>query len=188
MEDDEIVALYWARSEQAVKETARKYGKYCYAIAYRILASEEDAAECVNDTWLHAWNSIPPHRPVIFSAFLGKLTRRAALHRWRYYHAEKRGGGEMALVLEELENCIPAHGSVQETLESKELTAHLNSFLRTLPKTERRVFVCRYWYLDPIADICMQFGFSQSKVKSMLYRTRIKLLSYLQKEGFIDEK
>lgn len=187
MDDDDIIALYWARSEQAIKETALKYGRYCYAIAYRILENGEDATECVNDTYLQAWNSMPPHRPAVFPTFLGKLARRTALHKWRYQNAEKRGGGEVAFALEELEDCIPTQGSVHEELEALELTTYINAFLRALPETERHVFVCRYWYLDPIADICTQFGFSQSKVKSMLYRIRKKLLVYLKKEGLFDE-
>ena len=187
MDDDGIVALYWARSERAVEETVCKYGSYCYTIAYRILENIEDASETVNDTYLHAWNSMPPHRPVVLSTFLGKLTRRAALKKWRYRNAEKRGGGEVALALDELTECIPARESVHDALESSELAKLISAFLAALPKTERRIFICRYWYLEPIADICAQFDFSQSKVKSMLYRTRGKLLSYLKKEGVFDE-
>lgn len=188
MEDDGIIALYWSRAERAVEETAAKYGGYCYAIAYRILANAEDAYETVNDTYLYAWNSMPPHRPAVLSTFLGKLTRRAALNKWRYRNAEKRGGGEVTLALDELVDCIPSQESVQEALETEELAKRISRFLAALPKTERRVFICRYWYLDPIAKLCEQFGFSESKVKSMLYRTRKKLLSYLREEGVIDEK
>lgn len=183
MEDHEIVSLYWRRSETAIQETQSKYGSYCSAIAYGILFSHEDAAEVVNDTYMSAWNSIPPHRPSVFRTFLGKITRRIAIDRWKEAHADKRGGGEMPLALDELGDCIPAPGLVEHEIEKLRLTAALNSFLRQLPNTEQRVFICRYWYLDSIAAISAQFHFSQSKVKSMLSRTRKKLKIYLEKEG-----
>ena len=187
MEDQEIVALYWQRDERAIAETSSKYGRYCHAIAYRILADQEDAEESVNDTYVHAWNGMPPHRPAVLSTFLGKITRRVSLHKWRYRTAAKRGGGQVALVLEELADCVPDAAGVEREVEAQVLTAALNTFLRVLPDWERRVFLCRYWYLDSIREISKQFGFSQSKVKSMLYRTRGKLLTYLRKEGVWDE-
>ncbi len=188
VKDEDIVALYWARDESAVKETAEKYGGYCYQIALQILCDREDAVECVNDAYLNAWNSMPPHRPAILSTFLGKITRFAALKKRRGMQAAKRCGGEPALVYEELEECIPADGDIASALEGKELAAVIDRFLILLPTTERRVFVCRYWYFDSISSICEQFGFSESKVKSMLFRTRKKLLSSLKKEGVIIEK
>ena len=183
MEDQQIVALYLQRKEQAIAETAAKYGNYCYSIARNILDNREDAEEAVNDTYLGAWRAIPPHQPAVLSTFLGKITRRAALKRWNQSRTQKRGGGETALVLEELSDYISDNGSAETAIETAELTQLLNRFLRTLPQTERTVFICRYWYMDSIRDIGQRFGFSQSKVKSMLARTRKKLHTYLQKEG-----
>lgn len=181
MEDSRILDLYWQRSQQAIAETAKKYGRYCFSIAFNILENGADAEETVNDTYLGAWNAIPPHRPANLSTFLGKITRRLALKRWEANRAAKRGGGETALVLEELAGCIPGK-SLEETMNERELSRILQKFVRDLPRTERRVFICRYWYLDPIANIAKEFGFSQSKVKSMLLRTRNKLKKELEKE------
>jgi len=183
MEDAQIVQLYFDRSETAISETAQKYGKYCYSIAYNILASRSDADETVNDTYLGAWRSIPPHKPQRLGTFLGKITRRLALAKWKARTAQKRGGGETALALEELGECIPDHNTPERMIEMKELTQQLNSFLKTLPETEQQVFVSRYWYLNPVKDVAVRFGFTESKVKSMLSRTRKKLAAYLQKEG-----
>ncbi len=187
MNDAAIVTLYWERSERAIEETAAKYGRYCHSIAYNILYNEEDAKECVNDTYMSAWNSMPPHRPEILSTFLGKITRRISLKKWRYKNAEKRGGGEVPLALEELMECIPAGGHIGERIEAEELSKAISEFLLKLKDTERRVFVLRYWYLKSVVDISKQFGFSESKVKSILYRVRLRLLEYLKKEGMFDE-
>lgn len=184
MEDQEIVSLYWNRHERAIEETEKKYGKYCYSIAYRILENHEDSEESVNDTYIDAWNSIPPHKPNMLSTFLGKITRRIAIDKWRISHAEKRGCGECALVLDELEECITAENSVETELEKKQLTEAVNGFLQTLSLTERRIFICRYFYMDSVESVCKKFGFSESKVKSMLFRAREKLRVYLRKEGF----
>jgi len=182
MEDEQIIALYWARSERAIAESALRYGGYCRAVAFRILGQAEDAEECVSDTWLGAWNAMPPHRPAVLSSFLGKITRRLAMKRWRFLDAARRGGGETALSLEELDECIPdAHAS--RSADAAELAQLLDRFLEALGETERRVFVCRYWYLLSIAELSHRFGFSQSKVKSMLARTRAKLKIFLEKEG-----
>ncbi len=183
MEDQEIVALYLERNQNAIAQTAAKYGKYCFTIAYNILYNHEDADESVNDTWLHAWKSIPPHEPRILSTFLGKLTRYICLKKWRGKHAQKRGGGEVPLVLDELTEILPGSSNPEEETDEKHLTEILNRFLQNLPVTERRVFLCRYWYLDPIAQISKQFDFTESKVKSMLLRTRKKLAKTLEKEG-----
>lgn len=183
MEDSDIVALYWARREQAVTETAAKYGSYCHSIAQNILANPEDAEESVNDAYLAAWNAIPPHRPAVLRTFLGKLTRRQALKKWRDGVREKRGGGETALALEELEECVPSGSGAEDAVMAAELALALRRFVAGLPDTERRVFLCRYWYLDPVRTVSRTFGFSESKVKSMLHRTRTKLRTYLQKEG-----
>lgn len=185
MEDDNIVSLYWARSENAIAETLKKYENYCFSIAYHILGNAEDANECVNDTCLDAWNNIPPHRPLVLSAFLGKITRRISIDKWRSRTAQKRGGGEIALVLDELSDCIPSSQSVEHAVESAELSQLIDSFVMTLSPAERRVFICRYWYLDSISEIAQRFGFSQSKVKMMLHRQRKRLLNRLEREGFL---
>ena len=185
MEDIQIIELYWSRDESALSASSEKYGAYCHAIAMNILENIPDAEESVNDTWLCAWNAIPPQRPSVLSAFFGTLTRRISLNRRREYHAQKRGGGQVSLALDELGEVISSTVSVEDALEAKELSVAVDAFLRTLPKTERRVFLRRYWYLDSIAEIARRFGFSQSKVKSMLHRTRGKLLSHLRKEGYL---
>ena len=184
MDDDRIVALYWSRSEAAITETAAKYGSYLRSISFSILGSREDAQECVNDTYHDAWNAMPPHRPSVLSASLGKITRRNSIDRWRKRNAEKRGGGELPLALEELEECVSGSGSVEDAVQRKELEQLLDRFLDTLPVTERRVFLRRYWYLDSVQSIAWQFGFSQSKTASMLHRTRAKLRALLEKEGY----
>lgn len=182
MKDKEIVALYFQRSDQAIMETSRKYGAYCRSIAGNILQNDADADECVNDAYLGAWNSIPPNSPANLATYLGKLTRRISLQRWRANRSLKRGGGETALALDELEECIPSSYTVEKELEQKELAAALNRFLATLKETERAVFLCRYWYIASIDQIAAAFHFSSAKVKSMLYRTRQKLQRYLYEE------
>ena len=183
MEDAQIVALYLDRNEQAIDETAAKYGNYCFSIAFNILDHRSDAEETVNDTYLGAWRSIPPHRPVRLSTYLGKITRRLALGKWKAGNAQKRGGGEMPLALEELGECICTDENPEQAMELQELTNTLNTFLKDLPETEQRIFVYRYWYLYPIKNIAREFSFSESKVKSMLSRIRMKLKEYLKKEG-----
>lgn len=185
MEDSQIIGLYFARDERAITETAAKYASYCHSIAYRILESHPDSEEVVNDTYMGAWNAIPPTHPVSFSAFLGKIARRLALNRWRDSRTEKRGGGEPALALEELEGCIPDRSSVEAVLENKELSASISRFVRDLPKEEQRIFVLRYWHLYSIRDIAEKYHYSESKVKSMLSRTRQKLQKHLAKEGVL---
>ena len=185
MTDARIIELYFERQERAITETDRKYGPYCRTIAYNVLHSHEDAEESVNDTYLRAWNSMPPERPNILSAFLGKICRRLSIDRWRRANAEKRGGGEMPLALEELSYCVPAGGgNPADELELKELQRLYERFLAALPTTERRVFLCRYWYMDSVADISHRFGFTEAKVTSMLHRTREKFRAILEKEGY----
>ena len=187
MEDKEIIDMYLRREEAAVSATAKKYGNYCYSVAYNILYNKEDAEESVNDTYLGAWNSIPPHEPEVLSSFLGKITRYVSLKRRRDKLAQKRGRGELSLAYEELADCIPANHDIDAALEAKELAVHINRFLSGLPSTERQIFVCRYWYFDSIASISRQFGFQETKVKSMLFRTRTKLRNKLIKEGVMIE-
>lgn len=184
MDDEKIIALYWARLEKAITETKRKYGRYCYAIAYRILRNPQDAEECENDTYLDAWNQIPPSRPTAFSTFLGIITRRISLDRFRKSHAEKRGGGETAVSLDELEECIALGKALDETIEEKMLAESISRFLRALPETEASVFIHRYWHFRSISEIAKAYAFSESKVKMTLKRTRDQLRLYLESEGF----
>lgn len=142
MEDLEIVELYWNRNEDAIKHTQDKYGNYCYSIANSILHNNEDSQECVNDTYLGAWNAIPPHHPLVLSTFLGKITRRLSLNKWRSRTAKKRGGGEVALSYEELEECLGTD-SIAKQLEAKLLAESIDEFLLTLKADDRRIFVCR---------------------------------------------
>ena len=185
MDDEKIIALYWARQEKAISETKRKYGRYCYSIAYRVLRNKQDAEECENDTYLNVWNLIPPTKPTVFSTFLGIITRRISLDRFRKYYAEKRGSGETALSLDELEECISNGKTLDEEIEEKMLAGAISDFLRTLSETEASVFIHRYWHFRSVAEIAKSYAFSESKVKMMLKRTREKLRLYLESEGFL---
>lgn len=184
VEDSKIVDLYWERSEQAISETQNKYGHYCLSIARNILPTREDAQESVNDTYLAAWNAMPPNRPSILSTFLGKLTRRISIDKWRILSADKRGGGNTALALEELAECIPGGSDPEAEVEAKELASTIGSFLDTLSSTERQIFLMRYFDLTNIQNISSKFNMSPSKVKSMLFRIRNKLREHLEKEGY----
>ena len=179
MEDHDIIEMFFARDERAIGETSGKYGSYCGSIAMNILSSHEDTEECLNDTWLRAWNSIPPHRPNILRVFVGKITRNLALDRYKARTAEKRAGGEFAMSLDELDECIGA----SDERESAEIGESISRFLRTQPKETRSVFVCRYFYCDSVADIAKRFGMSEGKVKTLLFRTRNKLKIHLEGEG-----
>ena len=185
MDDQAIIGLYCDRSEQAISETAVKYGAYCFGIAFNILSNKEDSEESVNDTYLAAWNNIPPWRPSVLSTFLGKLTRNISLNRWKSRRAYKRGGDQVTLALEELEDCISTGESAEDTFEKKELVRAVSRFVADLGDTERRIFLRRYWYLEPIESIAASFGCSQGKVTSMLYRIRGKLRRFLEKEGLL---
>lgn len=188
VEDQQIVELYWARNERAIEETDRKYGKYCFSIACNILSDSEDARECVNDAYLNAWNSMPPHRPQILSTFLGKVTRFACLKKWRNSRTQKRGMGTADLAYEELSECLASGQSVDEAMQAQELAVHINGFLNTLKPLEQRAFICRYWYFDSVSTISKQLGCSESKIKSMLHRLRKKLRLKLIQEGIIIER
>lgn len=184
MDDTQIVDLYWQRDETAIHETARKYGAYCMKISMNILADQSDSAENVNDTYLGAWNSMPPHRPAILVSFLGRIARNMALNKYKARNAEKRAADEFAISLNELDICTPSGVSVENEVELSALSAHISAFLRELPVDTRRVFVCRYFHADSISEIAAHFGFGQSKVKSMLLRSRLRLKDYLEKEGY----
>lgn len=185
MEDKTIVELFWQRDETAVTMAKGCYGAYCYAIALNILQDREDAAECESDTYLKLWERIPPERPQQLRAYMGAITRRLALDRWRKAHADKRGGGQVALPLEELEECVPAASDVEQAVESGETARVISAFLRALPCTECDLFLRRYWYLDSIQQIARRYGYSESKVKMTLKRTRDKLRECLEKEGIL---
>lgn len=183
MEDSEIYELYWNRNEQAIVATHQKYGSWCRSIAHRILSSLEDTEECVSDTYLAVWNNIPPQRPNIFRAWLGKLTRNLALSRYRKLTAEKRGGGETPLVLEELQACVSGSDTPEQQLGRKEIIRIIEKFLDTQTLEKRNIFIRRYWYMEPIKDIAMVFHMSESKVRSILLRQRQGLKEMLIKEG-----
>ena len=182
MNDEEIITLYWKRDEKAIAVTAERYGSYCHSISYNILPNTEDAQECVNDTWLGAWKSMPPHRPGRLSAYLGRITRNLSLNRFKHYTAEKRGLGQTSLVLSELEECIPAENSVEQYIEEMDLARSINRFLYAQPRQKRNIFIRRYWYLCPIRDIAASSGMSESKITSLLFRMRNELKAHLEKE------
>ena len=182
MDDAEIVKLFYERSEDALREVRGKYEKFCRYISMRILNNPEEADECVNETYLRAWNSIPPSKPSSLSAFLGKITRNLSLDVYNKKRAAKRGGGEPEAVLEELAECIPSENE-RDIVEDIALRDALNAFLKTLPADTRKIFMRRYWYMSEIREIAHDYNFSESKVKMTLARTREKLRQFLEKEG-----
>lgn len=183
MKDNEIIDLYWSRDEAAITVTADTYGNYCYTIAYNILNNNEDAEECVNDTWLNAWKSIPPHRPERLSTYLGKITRNLSLNRYKLLTTQKRGMGQVALALSELDGCIPAQTVVEQITDEMVLVSAIDTFLCKQSRTERNIFIGRYWYLYPIQDLAEAYRMRETKVVSLLYRMRNKLKLHLEKEG-----
>ena len=185
MQDEQIIDLYWERSEEAIRETDKKYGKYCGTIAWNILYSAEDAEECVNDTWFRAWNLMPDKRPAALSPFLGAIVRNLALDRWRRSRRQKRGGGETELALEELADCVPARDRVEQRLEEAELAAAINAFLARLPEADRKLFVARYWFLTPISRLAEKLECRPGSVKTRLYRLRLRLQEELRREGLV---
>ncbi len=184
MEDTAIVQLYWDRDERAILATSQKYGDHCMSIAKNILGDREDAEECVNDTYLHAWNAIPPHRPRILSAFLGKLTRNLSFNLYKRNTALKRGGGTAAAVLEEIAGLGSGTDSVEQEIDRRELVRAIDAFLAGLPAAKRRLFVCRYWYLDSISSIASRSGMTEGHVSVTLWRLRGKLREHLLERGF----
>ena len=183
MEDTEIYQLYWARNEEAIARTDEKYGSWCRGVALRILELREEAEECVSDTYLQVWNSIPPQRPNVFRAWLGRITRNLALTRYRKNHALRRGGGQTALALEELGECVSGGETIETARERQAITAVINRFLETQTAQQRHIFLRRYWHLSPVAEIAQNCGISESKAASILYRQRKKLREMLEQEG-----
>ena len=184
MQDSEIIRLYWDRDERAITETDTAYGAYCRSIAYTILCSALDAEECVNDTYLHAWNAIPPQRPAKLSLFLGRITRNLSIDRVRRLHTQKRGGGEYVQITEELAACLPSADDTAQALENKELETVVNAFLHTLPERDAALFLLRYFYMKPITACAAACGISETNAKVTLHRMRKKLKAYLEKEGY----
>lgn len=184
MRDEQIIDLYWRRSEDAVRETEKKYGAYCHAVARNILHNPEDEDECVNDTWLRAWNTMPPMRPARLRMYLAKITRNLAFDCHKARTADKRGGGEIGLILEELEECIPGREDVEETVLAKELETIVGHFVRELPEREGNVFVRRYFFAEPVAEIGRRYGLSANHVMVILSRVRRKLRAHLRQEGY----
>lgn len=181
MTDSEIIKLYFDRSERAIEETDRTYGKYCRYIAFEILRNSEDSEEIVNDTYWKTWESIPPKNPPSLKNFLGKIVRSLSINRLKKNNTAKRGGGQLDAVLDELQGCIPCHDEKYE--DGEYIREVINSFLRTLPPYKRRIFIRRYWYMSPISDIAKEFGVSDGKVKMILMRVRKDLKNALEREG-----
>ena len=185
MPDESIIELYWQRDEAAIKETETKYGAYLTKVAMNILADREDSEESVNDTYLAAWNSMPPQKPSVLSTYLSKLTRRISISIYRKRTSKKRIGGEFALSMDEMDDVFSGQAQPEKEMEAKLLGELINQFLRTLSGEERRTFIGRYYYMDSLKEVAAYCGMSEGKAKTMLFRTRVKLKEYLRKEGFM---
>ena len=183
MTDYDIVKLYFKRSEKAIAETDKKYGNYCMTVANNILHSKTDSEECVNDTYLKTWNSIPPHKPQKLSAYLGKITRNLAINRYNHCSAQKRKGSETELILSELEDCVPSSATIETAYDEKILIKSIEDFLENQSKENRQIFLLRYWYALSVSEISKELSQSESQVKSTLFRLRKKLKDHLEKEG-----
>lgn len=183
MDDESIIGLYWARSELAITRTQEKYGDSCRAVAMNILRSRADSEECVNDTYLRAWESMPPQRPERLRAFLARITRNLALDRLKKRTRQKRGGGQLELALSELEECVPSGDDPAGRADELVLREALDRFLSELSEDARVIFLRRYWYVLSVDEVARCLGVSRSKVKSSLMRSRAKLRDMLEKEG-----
>lgn len=184
MEDNRIIVLFFARDERAITETEQKYGAYCQCIAINILRNQEDSKECVNDTWLQAWNSIPPEEPLNLKVYLGCIVRNLSINLYHRYRAKKRHH-DLELMLSELEECIPGSGGVEEIIESRQLGETLTKWIRELPVSNRRLFVQRYWYGDSVKKLAIVYGCSANAMASRIKRLRVQLKDYLDKEGIV---
>lgn len=185
MEDSQIIELFWQKNADAISETANKYGAYCFTIAENILHNTEDSEECVNDAWLHTWNAIPPQKPKVLRMFLAKITRNLSFDRFNARNAEKRGGGEIALVLDELGECLGGGADTEAAYEAKELRESIRRFVRELSERDGNVFVRRYFFTEPVAKIAKRYGLTESNIAVILSRTRKKLKLKLLKEGYL---
>ena len=183
--DEDIITLYWQRNETAIVETEQKYGAQCLLLAQRILEQMQDAEECVNDTWLHTWNNIPPQRPAFLQAFLMKITRNLAFDYYKHRHAKKRGGNQLPLVLDELSDCVTNSSLPEEQLIQRELQSCIQNFLQTVPAIDRCVFLHRYFLLENATGIAAFYHMKPGTVRANLVRTRKKLSSHLHREGYL---
>ena len=184
MEEQQIIQLYWDRNQHAIDATTEKYGAYCHTIAMHILDNREDAEECVNDTWLHAWNAMPPHHPSVLATFLGKITRNLSFNRYQQRSAAKRGSGQLPLVLYELADCVSGAETPEQALDRQALIAAINDFLTGLPPRHRQIFLRRYWYADTISDIARRHGMTENHTSVILRRLRLKLRNELTERGW----
>lgn len=184
MDEQQIVALYWQRDDAAIRETQRQYGGYLYRIAFHILADREDSREVLNDTYLRAWDSMPPQRPSALAVYLGRITRQLSIDHWRGSHRQKRRGSAYAQSLEELEDCVCGRETPEELLRARELAEAIGRFLQAQTPQTRQIFLSRYYFADPLSRIAACSGRSVSAVKSQLFRTRQGLKAYLEQEGF----
>jgi len=182
MKDIEIVELYWQRSEKAITATSEKYENYLYSISYNILHNIEDTKECLNDTYLSAWNSMPPNKPNRLAIFLGKITRNISLNRFKYYTAEKRRGSQTDIILSELNDCIPSCVNTERVAEEKILVSAIEEFLYSQPLVKRNIFLRRYWYGCSVTDVAKEYSMTEGKVASLLFRMRKALKIKLEKE------
>lgn len=185
MHDEAIIGLYWQRDENAIRETEHKYGRYLSKIAFNVLADIEDSKESVNDTYLKAWNSIPPHRPEVLSAYLGKIVRQLSIDKFRGRNRKKRQTSEYVLSLSELEDCVSIGDATEQDVDLHLLAQAIGTYLKSLTPQARNTFVGRYYYMDSLKEVAAYFGMSESKAKSMLHRTRQGLKAYLEQEGFV---
>lgn len=187
MTDEQIIDLFWKRKETAIGEIQAKYGAYCFRVADNILKNREDSEECVNDTWLRVWNAIPPAYPKVLRMFLAKITRNLSFNRYQAKHRIKRGGGELEMVLEELEECLTDGFCLEEQVLARELGERINRFVRELPERNGNVFVRRYFYTETIEEIAERYGLTENHVAVILSRTRKALKAYLEREGYVCE-
>lgn len=185
--DSQIIELYWNRDAKAIDASMERYGAYCFSIASSILNDAQDAEECVNDTWLRAWNAIPPTRPTMLKVFLAKITRHLSFDRYKAGKALKRGSGNTALVLDELAECIAAETDVEGLVNAKELGAVINQFVASLPEREQNLFIRRYFFSEPIRVIARRYDMNENHVNVTLSRIRKRLRSHLSKEGYFNE-
>ena len=183
MDDRRIVELFLERSEEAILETDIKYGRYCHKIAFNVLGNDEDSEECVNDAYMRAWGSIPPNEPDSMASYIGRITRNLALDKLRQKQSDKRGNGEVPVVLDELAECVSGHDELERRQDSAEIAAAIDSFLDELNSVERGVFMRRYWMMEPIADVANRYDISVSKTTTMLFRLRNRLKIHFMKEG-----
>lgn len=184
MEDARIIELYWQRDESAISTTDTKYGSYCYQVAYNILSDRQDSEECVSDTWLRAWNVMPPQRPDKLKLFLAKITRNLSLDCLKARYAHKRGGGEMPLILDELQECVASDGNTESEFMARELHRDVNAFVRGLSEREGNLFIRRYFYCESVEAAARRYGLTAGNAAVILSRTRRKLKDFLEQKGY----